>query len=879
MTESPPTEADSEDVGAVIRRWSLAELMQQAHLIEGQAGKAAATALYFHWLQDESKPNRHIAYFNMGVLQAAQGQTAQALATYEQCVRVAPAFGQGYINAGLCHERLGDAEQAIDTWSRLIVRATTGDAVPMDMQTAAFNHIGRLREARREYEQAEAALRQSLQLDPKQPGVIQHWVHIRQKGCQWPVHQPMGELSEGDLWQATSPLAMLALTERPEQSLASAQAFVARTYGTQQEHLCKGRTYAHHKVRVGYVSGDLREHAVGFLMSSIIDSHDRSRYEIYAYDFSKHESSAIRQRLLSSFDHVRSIHDMSDREAAQAVLEDEIDVLIDMHGLSAGARPGIFSLRPAPHQGTYLGFIGPTGMPWLDFVIADEQVLPPALAKHFTERPIYVKGSFMPWTSDDRTAEPAQRAAFDLPEDAFVMGGFGNVYKITPELLSSWLRLLKRIPNAYLMLLDDNPMTTRALNEHAESAGADMARIRFVPRTTHAEFGANLKLLDVYLDTYPYNCGSTTIDVVKAGVPMVTRYGETMVSRMGLSVLTNIDAADNAVTTQQAYEERVVKLALRAKAGRPYRYKKSRTTIDMDHALAQLNVRSVSPALAQLLATPAEFSKVGVRSPRIEIHHLAYDDETMAQVPEGFIPLDNRANERPDWREYWPIRNYLLENTLEDGVLYGFFSPRFSQKAGIPVEDLHDYVKAYAQDCDVVAFSPYWDFNALFKSPFHQGDFFHRGLMENMQTLADQARLGLDLNQVVMHSENTVFCNYFLATKAFWSEWLELGELYFHHAESLRDDEGALVNKPVKHRDGELPMKIFVQERLVDLLLATGRYRSSAYDIFALHASATPLNGYFSEAVQGNALKLAYTQTGKIRYLQSYEALMKTVMS
>jgi predicted O-linked N-acetylglucosamine transferase (SPINDLY family) len=233
---------------------------------------------------------------------------------------------------------------------------------------------------------------------------------------------------------------------------------------------------------------------------------------------------------------VRPVHTLTDRQAAERILEDEIDVMVDLHGLSAGARPGIFALHPAPKQGTYLGFIGTTGMPWFDFVITDRHALPPEHTEYFMEKPLYVEGSFIPLTPPDENLPVVTRADVGLPEDAFVMGAFGNVYKITPEMFAVWMKLLKEIPDSVLWLIDDNPTTTENLKNHAKKANADLSRINFSTRTVHKEFCARLKLCDVYLDTYPYNCGSTTNDVVKAGVPLVTLRGDTMVSRMGLSV-------------------------------------------------------------------------------------------------------------------------------------------------------------------------------------------------------------------------------------------------------------------------------------------------------------------------------------------------------
>jgi predicted O-linked N-acetylglucosamine transferase (SPINDLY family) len=152
------------------------------------------------------------------------------------------------------------------------------------------------------------------------------------------------------------------------------------------------------------------------------------------------------------------------------------------------------------------------------------------------------------------------RADVGLPEDAFVMGAFGNVYKITPEMFAVWMRLLKEIPDSILWLIDDNPTTTENLKNHAKKANADLTRINFSTRTGHREFCARLKLCDTYLDTYPYNCGSTSNDVVRNGIPLITKYGPTMVSRMGLSICSSNESKYYAVKSDDEYIERVLEV-------------------------------------------------------------------------------------------------------------------------------------------------------------------------------------------------------------------------------------------------------------------------------------------------------------------------------
>jgi len=535
----------------------LAELFTTCEQLQ-QAGKAdEALHTYKTWLDASTDPNRFMGWFNYGSLLQSTGDTQAAEGAYRQCLAVQPRFPQALINLGLTLEKLGTRDEALQQWASLVSQRYLQDAPASDMITMALNHIGRVQEELKHYELAEQALEQSLAIDPKQTPALQHWIHIRQKSCAWPVYKPLPNITQNAMLMATSPLAMLALTDDPVQQLLTAFAFVERTYSFKEEFLSKERVYNHAKLRIGFVSGDLCVHAVGLLLAELIEGIDRTKHEVVAYDFSPEDGTAHRARLKKAFDHVRPIHTLTDRQVAEQVLEDEIDVLIDLHGLSSGARPGIFALHPAPKQGTYLGFIGTTGMPWFDFVIADRYALPQELTQYFTEKPLYIEGSFIPLTKDETPLREASRAEFGLSEEAFVMAAFGNVYKITPEMFATWMALLKEIPRAVLWIIDDNPTTTANLKAHAVAANADLERIQFTPRTAHIEYKAKLRLADVFLDTFPYNCGSTTNDVVQAGVPVVTISGKTLVSRMGGSILRNTQNQDLICSSFSEYKDKV----------------------------------------------------------------------------------------------------------------------------------------------------------------------------------------------------------------------------------------------------------------------------------------------------------------------------------
>jgi len=521
-----------------------------------------AARIYETWIDANNSPSKCVALFNLGVLRSDLGDLVQAEAAYGEAIRLNPRFHQARINAGLAAERQERYEDAARHWLAIAEAVAGGQRDAAPFATMALNHLGRLQESRRHYAAAESALAHSLQIDPAQPDAIQHWVHLRQKQCTWPVYAPLPGITVNRMMAATSPLAMLALQDDPAMQWLAALSFVTRKYPPPEAPLARiVNKKDDDRVRIGYLSGDLCTHAVGLLMAEVFEAHDRARVHVTAFDFSPEDGTAHRARLRRAVDEMVPVRSLSDRATAEAIRDRGIDVLIDMHGLSSGARPGIMALRPAPLVGAYLGFIGTTAFPWLDFIVADRWTMPESVTPYVTERPLYIEGSMIPLSHQPVDACRFTRETMGLPADAVVMACFNNIYKITPALFASWLRILQRCGRAVLWLLDDNPWATAALRTHAANAGLDATRVIFTGRSTHAEYREKLTLVDVYLDTFPYNAGSTARDVLDAGVPLVTLSGRTPVSRMAGGLLHAAGLPELVTTSLEAYETLAVQLA------------------------------------------------------------------------------------------------------------------------------------------------------------------------------------------------------------------------------------------------------------------------------------------------------------------------------
>lgn len=256
----------------------------------------------------------------------------------------------------------------------------------------------------------------------------------------------------------------------------------------------------------------------------------------------------------------------------------------------------------------------------------------------------------------------------------------------------------------------------------------------------------------------------------------------------------------------------------------------------------------------------------------IHLYHIAYSQETLQSAPAEFIILDNLKNERPDWFEYWPIRNFLTSATLSEDDLYGFFSPKFSLKTGLSAAALKQFIDTDGGTSDCYIFSPQPDMGAFYLNVFEQGEAFDNGTLVTIQAAVKEVGLDISIDSLVMDSRRVIFSNYFLARPKFWRDWLKFNEIIFKHAEDENSALGKLLREPTSY-DG-VQRKVFIQERTASLLLSVNPYwKTVRYNPFKLAWSGTPLNQFPLEAVISDALKIAYTETQDQEYLSAYAAV------
>jgi predicted O-linked N-acetylglucosamine transferase (SPINDLY family) len=865
----------------------LAELFTVAEGLVNAGRPEQAMDLYRLWLESTSSPWAFMALYNLAAILGNSGRLAEAEQGYRQAIGLKPDFVQAYLNLGSLLERAGREEEALECW-----RLVLSFPVPVDkaFQLHALNNLGRLLEIMHRLAEAEAMLERSLRLEPNQDGVIQHWVHLRQKQCKWPIYAELDGLTEADMLRASSPLTLLAFSGDPAVQLSAARRFVQEKVDTRLPALGDPQGYGHDKLRIGYLSSNFSIHAVSLLTVELYELHDRSRVEVYAFCWSGEDKTYMRSRIAGAVDRYIRIGDLGDEEAARCIRSHEIDILVDLQGITSGARPNILGFRPAPVQITYLGFPGTTGMPFIDYVLADRFLIPEELWPYFTEKPLYMPHSFQISDRGRQAGPRPTRAACGLPEDAFVFCSFNNNYKFTPEMFATWMRILARVPDSILWLLADNEWARESLIQAAARHGIDSHRLIFAPRVTPPDYLARYQAADLFLDTYPFNAGTTANDALWMGLPLLTYSGRTFASRMAGSLLTALGLPELITGSLEAYEEKAVELGNdRAKVAWLKSYlSDSRQTgklfdipgfvRDLEDVYESVAVRG-SKGEETAVGNTVDSSRYSVSGNRdLTLYRVVYSPEGLAELESGYSVLDNLAQDRLDWQEYWPIRKFLLTASLDENRFYGFLPHDFRKRTSLSFEDAAGFVGSVDPSTDVVIFGHQPDIGALFKNVFESKLILDHEYMAVSQKVFDLIGYAVDLDRLVMDSRSIVFNGCFAAKPRFWRVWFDMTEKLFALAEdSVHGAELQAEFVDPAAYSGVIQRKALLIESVASLLLSTQkRWKTATGNPFGA-AWSRQFAHAMKEAVISDALKIAFNDRGFPEYIGAYNRIREEV--
>jgi predicted O-linked N-acetylglucosamine transferase (SPINDLY family) len=476
----------------------------------------------------EIRPDHAEALNNLGNACKELGDFSAALAAFEAALRARPRYVIAINNLGCLLRTLGRIDHAEDTLRR---------GLAIDPRHAALHdNLGNVLKDAGELDEAIACFRRSLEIDPNNAATHSNLVYALSFQAQ--EAQPV--LDECVRWNArfAAPLARCAVDRSRDLS-------------------------PHRRLRIGYVSGDFREHCQTLFTLPVLAHHDRRAVEVFCYS-SVERPDEFTQRVASHADGWRDARALDDAALCRLICEDRIDILVDLNMHMANGRPLVFARKPAPVQIAWLAYPGTTGIEAVDYRLSDPRLDPDGFDGHYTERTLRLADSF--WCYDPLSYDPSSGDVPVSPLPALerghvTLGCLNNPCKLSDRTLRLWSGAMRALTRARLVLLAPPGRHRARLAERLEGHGIAAERVEFLEFRPRAEYLRAYHGIDLGLDTLPYNGHTTSLDALWMGVPIVTRVGCTSVGRGGLSQLHQLELSDLAADSDAAFVARVVALA------------------------------------------------------------------------------------------------------------------------------------------------------------------------------------------------------------------------------------------------------------------------------------------------------------------------------
>jgi len=545
------------------RAIALAPDFAEAHTNRGNVLKELRRfdeALASHDAALRLRPDYPEAQCNRGNVLTSLERYDEAVAAYDSAIALKPDYADAYLNRG-CILYLfikNKKEEALLSFNK---------AVEYQPNTAeAYEMRGNLMLSAQQNVQGLMDLQRACELDERiESRVVFQLMLTKRMLCDWEGMERLQRIVDSHQvtgWTALAPFTGLSVLASLEQQAYYSRSYVERSVPPSETPLWQGEKYAHRRLRVGYLSSDLRGHAVAYLTAGMFEHHDRERFEAHAFYTGPATDDSWHQRIHAAVEQFHVVENLNDAALAEMIRAMEIDILIDLNGHTRAARTVALAKRPAPVQVSYLGFPGTMGAGYIDYIIADPVVIPAEARDFYSEKTVWLPDTFQVNDNRKQIAETARsRAEFGLPETGFVFCCFNNSYKITPFQFDLWMRLLQEIKGSVLWFSESDPAASASLRREATRRSVDASRLIFTERMPLADYLASYRQADLFLDTFGYNAGTTASDALWAGLPVLTCLGETFAQRMAGSLLHAVGLPELVTGSPDQYEALALALA------------------------------------------------------------------------------------------------------------------------------------------------------------------------------------------------------------------------------------------------------------------------------------------------------------------------------
>ncbi|MFZ1964379.1 MAG: tetratricopeptide repeat protein [Roseiarcus sp.] len=501
-------------------------------------------------------PDYYRAYHDKGAALFMLRRYAEAALNQDACLRINPSFAPAHLVKA-------KALAALRQFGLALASVETAVSLAPGNGTAWYCRSGIFRELRR-FDEAIVSVRKALSLDPSNKEWQDNLIRTKLEACDWSSYQSdLDELRNKLRSGAVVQPAFIVLF--PFSAVEQLRAAVAR-------HKASGLRSrrapiavsgdARPRIRIAYLSAELGNHPTAKVFVGVLEQHDKRRFEIIVLNNAPRDHSPEQDRVIDAADEFIDVFEIDDDRLVDLIKKKQIDILVNLDFGNELLRNQVFSRRPTPLQANYLGHPGTAAAPNCDYLIADTIVIPPESRQHYLEKVVYLPDSYLPNDSRREIAErPMRRGDMGLPEGAFVFCCFHYNSKLNPDTFDGWSRILLAVPDSVLWLRHDSVEVMRNLRKEAAARGVAGDRLVFAKLAPYAEHLARHRLADLFLDNLPYNGHATASEALCAGLPVLTRIGDTFAGRVGASLLTAVGLPELIVATQEEYEATAIGLA------------------------------------------------------------------------------------------------------------------------------------------------------------------------------------------------------------------------------------------------------------------------------------------------------------------------------
>ena len=503
-------------------------------------------------------PNYAEAYSNRSIVLKDLNRLDSALESSNKAIEINPRYSEAYNSKGIILRKLNQFKEALKNYDKAI-------ELNPNFANAYINRGNILLNETKQIDLALESYTKALKINSKLDFLFGTYIHIKFWLSNWnlideEINSLKNKIINGE--RTATPFSILSLLDLPDLQIKNAKKFVEKQFSLTNNLGPILKKAPNKKIRIGYYSADFHNHAMSFLLAHLFEVHDRSKFEIIGFSLEKRKNDEMRKRVSKAFDKFIDVSLKSDQEIAKISREFNVDIAIDLMGFTRGNKFQIFAEKCAPIQASYLGYPGTTGSNFIDYIIADKILIPKELQKHYSEKIIYLPDTYQVNDSTKKISDKVfTREELGLPKDGFVFCCYNKNYKILPKVFDIWMRLLKKVNGSVLWLLVEDSIIEENLKKEAIKRNIDENRIIFAKRMPLAEHLARQKTADLFIDTFPYTAHTTCSDSLWAGLPVLTRIGESFASRVSASLLTAIGLPELITHTEKEYEDLAIELA------------------------------------------------------------------------------------------------------------------------------------------------------------------------------------------------------------------------------------------------------------------------------------------------------------------------------